>query len=51
MLDDNRIKKGKEAREETEAKSTIMLLLGDNKIKMARKPGKKQKENSLGYTG
>ena len=23
----------------------------DNKVKMARKPGKKQKENPVGYTG
>ena len=28
-----------------------MLLFGDNKIKMTRKPGKKQKENPVGYTG
>ena len=29
----------------------IVLLFDDNKIKMARKPGKKRKENSVGYTG
>jgi len=28
-----------------------MLLFNDNKIKMARKPGKKQKENPVGCTG
>ena len=28
-----------------------MLLFDDNKIKMARKPGKKQKENPVGFTG
>ena len=27
-----------------------VLLFDDNKIKMARKPGKKQKENPVGYT-
>ena len=27
------------------------LLFGDNKIKMARKPGKKQKENPVECTG
>ena len=40
-------KKDKEAREETEGKSDIMLLFDDNKMKMARKPGKKQKENLI----
>ena len=29
----------------------IMLLFDDKKIKMARKPGKKQKENLVGCTG
>ena len=37
-------KNGKEAREETEGKSgrvlKLMMLFGDNKIKMARKPAK-----------
>ena len=28
-----------------------MLLFDDNKIKMARKPGKKQKENPVGRIG
>ena len=28
-----------------------MLLFDDNNIKMARKPGKKQKENSVELTG
>ena len=28
-----------------------LLLFDDNKIKMARKPGKKQKENPVGCTG
>ena len=28
-----------------------MLLFDDNTIKMARKPGKKQNENPVGYTG
>ena len=29
----------------------LLLFFDDNKIKMARKPGKKQKENSVGCTG
>ena len=29
----------------------MLLLFDDNKIKMSRKPGKKQKENPVGYTG
>ena len=29
----------------------LQLLFDDNKIKMARKPGKKQKENMVGCTG
>ena len=29
----------------------LFFLFDDNKIKMARKPGKKQKENSVGCTG
>ena len=29
----------------------LLLFFGDNKLKMARKPGKKQKENPVGYTG
>ena len=29
----------------------VLLLFDDNKIKMARKPRKKQKENSVGCTG
>ena len=29
----------------------ILLLFGDNKVKMARKPEKKQKENPVGCTG
>ena len=29
----------------------LLLLFDDNKIKMARKPGKKQKENPVGFTG
>ena len=29
----------------------IMLLFDDNKVKMARKPGKKQKENLVGEFG
>ena len=29
----------------------LVLLFDDNKIKMTRKPGKKQKENPVGYTG
>ena len=28
-----------------------MTIVDDNKIKMARKPGKKQKENAVGCTG
>ena len=28
-----------------------LMLFDDNKIKMARKPGKKQKENPVGFTG
>ena len=28
-----------------------LLLFDDNKMKMARKPGKKQKENPVGCTG
>ena len=30
---------------------TQLLLFNDNKMKMARKPGKKQKENLVGCTG
>ena len=30
---------------------TQMLLFDDDKIKVARKPGKKQKENPVGCTG
>ena len=44
-------KKDKEAREETEGKSDIMLLFDDNKMKMTRKPGKKRKENPVACTG
>ena len=29
----------------------LLLFSDDNKIKMARKPGKKQNENSVGCTG
>ena len=29
----------------------LLLLFDDNKEKMARKPGKKQKENPVGCTG
>ena len=29
----------------------ILLLFDDNKIRMARKPGKKQKGNPVGCTG
>ena len=29
----------------------LLLLFDDNKIKLARKPGKKQKENLVGYSG
>ena len=29
----------------------LLLLFDNNKIKMARKPGKKQKENLVGCTG
>ena len=29
----------------------LLLLFDDNKITMARKPGKKMKENPVGYTG
>ena len=31
--------------------TVILLLFDDNKLKMARKPGKKQKENTVGCTG
>ena len=30
---------------------SFMLLFDDNKIQMARKPGKKQKENPVEFTG
>ena len=34
------------------SKTYIFMLLFDvKKIKMSRKPGKKQKENPVGYTG
>ena len=33
-----------------EDKILLLLLLDDNKMKMARKPGKKQKENPIRYT-
>ena len=42
---------GKEAWEETGGKSGRVLLFDDNKIKMARKPGKKLKENTVRCTG
>ena len=29
----------------------LLLLFGDNKVKMARKPLKKQKKNPVGCTG
>ena len=29
----------------------MLLLFDDNKVKMARKSGKKQKENPVAYTG
>ena len=29
----------------------LLLLFDNNKIEMARKPGKKQKENLVGHTG
>ena len=29
----------------------MLLLFDDNKVKKARKPGKKQKENPIGRTG
>ena len=29
----------------------LLLLFDDNKIKLARKPGKKQKKNLVGCTG
>ena len=29
----------------------LVLLFDDNRIKMARKSGKKQKENPVGFTG
>ena len=29
----------------------VLVLFDDNKVKMARKPGKKQKENPVRYTG
>ena len=32
-------------------KLRFLLLFNDNKIRMARKPGKKQKENPVGCTG
>ena len=31
--------------------SQKVLFFDDNKVKIARKPGKKQKENPVGYTG
>ena len=43
-------KNGKEARDETEGKSGRLFMFDDNKIKMARKPGKKLKESPVGYT-
>ena len=35
----------------TEGKSGRVLIFDDNKIKMARKPGKKRKENYVGCAG
>ena len=35
----------------TEGKSGTVFFYDDNKIKMARKPGKKQKENQVECTG
>ena len=32
-------------------KAIVVLLFGVNKVKMARKPVKKQKENAIGCTG
>ena len=32
-------------------KIKVLLLFDDNKVKMARKSGKKQKENLVGCTG
>ena len=34
----------------TEPKQLLLLLFDDNKIKVARKPGKKQKQNPVGCT-
>ena len=35
----------------TDRRIVVVLLFDDNKIKMARKPGKKQKENLVRFTG
>ena len=35
----------------TDRRIVVVLLFDDNKIKVARRPGKKQKENPVGCTG
>ena len=35
----------------TDRRIVVVLLFDDNKIKVARRPGKKQNENTVGFTG